>query len=71
MNQPKKPLTLTNEERRSPLWRKLSDHWKERLEVLHAQNEGDRSEQSTANIRGRIAECKSMLSLEKITQNID
>lgn len=67
MNEPKPPLVLSAEERRSPLWKKLKDHWQERLEVLRKQNDGDRPETETAKLRGQIAECKALLWLERET----
>lgn len=59
----KQPLILTIEERRSPLWRKLAEHYESRLESLRNQNDGDRVDVETAKLRGRIAEVKLLLSL--------
>ena len=57
------PLLLSIEERRSPLWRKIAEHYEEKLQVLRQQNDGDRSEAETSKLRGRIAEVKLMLAL--------
>ena len=59
----KLPLILTIEERRSPLWRKLAEHYESRLESLRNQNDGDRTDVDTAKLRGRIAEVKLVLAL--------
>ena len=59
----KPPMILTIEERRSPLWRKLAEHYESRLESLRNQNDGDRADVDTAKLRGRIAEVKLLLSL--------
>lgn len=59
----KLPMILTIEERRSPLWRKLAEHYESRLESLRNQNDGDRTDVDTAKLRGRISEVKLMLSL--------
>ena len=58
-------ITLTEEEKRSRLWKKLMDHWAEQLASWRTQNDGDKSETTTANIRGRIAQIKSDMLLDK------
>jgi len=65
MNEPKKPIVLTVEERRSPLFLKLLEHWTNRLEISRMQNDGDRPEIETAKLRGRIAELKACIDLSK------
>lgn len=57
-------MTLSNEERQSALWLKLRAHLEDRLEALRFQNDGDRTPEETAKIRGRIAEVKNMLALD-------
>lgn len=56
-------MNLTIEERRSPLWRKLNEHFERRLSEMRKQNDGDKSETDTANLRGRIAELKLLIQL--------
>jgi hypothetical protein len=60
MNQ---PLILTAGEKMDPLWRKLTDHWTERLAALRAQNENNLGPDETAILRGRIKELKANLAL--------
>ena len=68
MIETKKPLLLSAEERRTPMWFRIMEHMKERLEYLRVQNEGDKSEVQTAKIRGQIAELKAIMALD--TPNI-
>ena len=56
-------MKLTDEERRSALWRKLSAHAESRLQSLRIQNDGDKDAAETAKLRGRIAEVKVFLAL--------
>lgn len=60
---PRPQLVLTIEERRSALWAKLSDHFEYRLSEMRKQNDSDKSDTDTANLRGRIAELKLIISL--------
>lgn len=61
----KQLFVLTTEDKRSALWRKLMAHWEQKIEALHAVNEGDRTELETAKLRGRIAELRAALALNK------
>jgi hypothetical protein len=63
MNEPRLPLALSIEERRSPLWRKLTAHFESRLADMRQQNDGQRSDIETAHLRGQIAQIKSLLAL--------
>ncbi len=56
-------IELTAEDRGSALWRKLVEHYTERLESLRVRNDGDLDDVRTARVRGRIAECKELLAL--------
>ncbi len=47
----------------SPLWVKLKAHLEERLQSHRLQLETDQPLERTANLRGRIAEVKRILSL--------
>jgi hypothetical protein len=68
---PKPPFVLTKDERDSKLWRKLMKHWEERLTSLRIQNDSDRSETDTALLRGRIAEVKANMALDKDSPAVD
>ena len=63
MIDPELPLKLTQEQKRSQLWIMLTDHWQKKLNSYRQQNDGDKDERTTANLRGRIAEIKSNLLL--------
>jgi hypothetical protein len=67
----KKPFALTRDERNSALWNKLIDHWESRLEVLRIQNDGDKSDIDTANLRGRIAQVKADIALGNELPDLD
>jgi len=71
MNQPKPLFVLTQDEKESRLWQKLIKHLEDRLQTLRLQNDGDRSETETARLRGRIAELKAIIGLDKDLPEID
>ena len=52
-------------EAQSALWRKLKEHYTERLELLRRKNDNAMDEAKTAKLRGQIAECKSFLALDE------
>lgn len=59
-------LSITESDKLNPLWSKLQTMWGERLEVLRKQNDSiGRDELDTAILRGRIAELKVMMFLDK------
>lgn len=65
---PQDRLTLTDQERESPLWKRLRAHYEKRLISLRSQNDDPSSEQDTARRRGRIHEVKTLLSLNDAIQ---
>lgn len=58
-------MILTHEDKMNPLWRKLMKHWEGKLQLLREQNDAARTDLDTALLRGRIAEIKSVLDLNK------
>jgi hypothetical protein len=66
MTEPKFKPTKT--ERMSPLWGALVKHLETRLAYLRNQNDGDLDQVETGKQRGRIAEIKALLSLDKDEQ---
>ena len=64
MTQPQR-LILTEADKRSPLWIALMAHWEGKIEGLRLKNEGNAGEAETANLRGRIAEIRANLALDK------
>jgi hypothetical protein len=65
---PQDRLTLTDQERESPLWKRLRAHYEKRLTSLRSQNDDPSSEHDTARRRGRIHEVKTLLSLNDAIQ---
>lgn len=59
----KERFMLAPHERNSALWQRLIKHCNQRLEDLRLQNDGDRDDQQTAKLRGRIAEVKAIIAL--------
>lgn len=57
------PFFLTEGDRHSPLWLKLSDHLRSKLRDAHGKLEGDQSEQQTAMLRGHIKCLKALITL--------
>jgi hypothetical protein len=54
---------LTPTDLQSAVWLKLKEHYTQRLNLLREQNDGNLDAEATAKIRGRIAECKKIMSL--------
>ncbi len=58
-----KPFKLTESERHSVAWMKISAHLTERLEIARTKNDGNLDADATAKLRGQIAAYKQVLSL--------
>jgi len=71
MTTPEPQLILSEEQKRSPLWLMLSDHWNKQLVAYRLQNDGDKTDIETANLRGRIATLKAVLSLARDIRKTD
>lgn len=54
-------------ERHTQLWRDLMRHVEDRIAELRQRNDADQDERTTAALRGRIAELKALLALDKPT----
>ena len=54
---------LAGHERTSPVWLRLSKHMESRMAELRAQNDAHLPPERTADLRGRIAMLKELLSL--------
>ena len=52
-------------ERHTQLWRDLMRHVEARIAELRQRNDADQEDRATANLRGRIAELKALLALDK------
>jgi len=58
-------MTLTEGEKLTDLWRKLEEHYTNRLQQLREINDRAQTEMETAQLRGRISEVKSFLAMTK------
>lgn len=56
---------LNQEDFNALTWRKLKEYCGARIELLHAQLEGDLTPEATAKARGRILELKLILTLDQ------
>ena len=54
---------LTVNDRTSAVWQKLKPYFEKRLESLRRKNDGDKSPEQTAKLRGQIAEVSHLLAL--------
>lgn len=60
-------FALSDEDRQTQLWKRLSKHLEQRLALLRAQNDAPLPAEATAAHRGRIAEIKALLALDEPT----
>jgi hypothetical protein len=58
-------LILNATEAQSPLWLKIKAHLEERLVEARLSNDGEHDVVKTARLRGRIAELKRIMALDK------
>lgn len=58
-------FALTDRDRESDLWRRLLAHLNQSLDSLRKQNDTPTDEVLTANTRGRIAQIKALIALDK------
>jgi hypothetical protein len=61
----KEKFALTMAEINSPSWCRLMEYFADRLAQLRAENDTDKDEVQTAKQRGRIAEIKALMALDK------
>lgn len=62
-------MKLSTEDRKSDLWRRLKEHFEERVSTFRVTNEDQSlNEKDTAAIRARIAELKYLLSIEEVAE---
>ena len=54
---------LTQDDLKTPTWRRMRDHVETRIEILRQQNDRHQDAEKTASIRGAIAELKGLLAL--------
>ena len=59
------PFRLTDAEKASPLWQRLSERFKKRIAQLHVELESNLSESETAAKRGHIKALREQLALNK------
>ena len=58
-------MKLTEAEKISPLWIKIKEHLESRIDKHRASNDKTQSNEETEKLRGRIAELKYLITLEK------
>jgi hypothetical protein len=54
---------LTNQERDSALWKRITNHIDSRLDTLRKNNDASLDQQETERLRGRISAFKELLAL--------
>ena len=64
MNTPEPPFRLTAQERDSALWKRLKAEVEHEIDIMRRQNDGDKSAEETAKLRGKIAQAKRFLGYE-------
>lgn len=62
---PEDKFIMSDQERESPLWKRIKSHYEKRLSVLRSRNDGPLGADETLQLRGRIHEVKSFLSIEE------
>jgi len=60
-----KPYELKTEERLSPFWKSLMQHWEEKLLAARLALENSEDEKKSAALRGKIREIKENLALNR------
>ena len=63
------PLIEGND-KHSAAWKRLREHYEARLAKLRIDNDGDLDPTQTAKLRGKIAEIKLLLGLDKEPPNV-
>ena len=71
MTTAREPFALTPQERGTELWRKLMEHFDERIQALRLKNDSPLDEQETARVRGEIAAFKYLKTLNTERQTLD
>jgi hypothetical protein len=57
------PFKLTNQERDSALWKRITNHCDYRLEILRKSNDASLDAGETERLRGRISAFKEFIAL--------
>lgn len=57
------PFSLSESEKRHPLWIKLANHLKAKLSELRSRNDGPLDADETAKLRGQIQCLRGLLAL--------
>lgn len=58
-------FSLSEGERRSPVWLKVLDHLNEQLTVARSKLEGDINKKTTHRTRGSISTLKALIDLDR------
>ncbi|MEK9796293.1 MAG: hypothetical protein VW713_06045 [Alphaproteobacteria bacterium] len=62
---PPERFALSDSDKTSPTWLRIKKHLQARVEALRNELEQDLPEDRTAKVRGRLAEVRALLSVEK------
>lgn len=62
---------LTEQEKNSALWHRLKEHIEARIDKHRATNDKTQTPEATEKLRGRIAELKDLLNIEKDRPQIE
>lgn len=70
MSELKLPFSLTEQERRSDVWKKLHRHLCEQLEAARLSLEADAPETQAYRLRGRIQTLRALIALNEPPRNL-
>ena len=56
-------MTLSDIERHSALWKKISEHINEQIDIARKKNDGELSDTQTARLRGKLQAYKELVAL--------
>lgn len=62
---PTNEIVLTRADLDSALWQKLKRYYERQLAILRGNNDASLPQDDTQRLRGRIAECKAFLALDR------
>jgi len=56
-------MTLSDIERHSALWKKISEHLAAQMDIARKQNDGELNDTQTARLRGKIQAYKELIAV--------
>lgn len=64
-------MRLTEDDAHTAVWKNLREYYEGRRQLLMEKNNTSKSTEETEKLRGRIAECDHILSLDKPSPEIE